>query len=161
MSATAKAKIAEELALLSQVVDFPQSPFGYGSDISCDQDVDPNVEEVEANTTLAMAQAIVRRLDTPRGSLPDDQDYGIDVRSKLNKGMTDADVRALAGQIRSEILKDDRVDLVSVTVSPNSVGSELRIEIFVTPVDYQIGGFGLTLNASSAAILIAEIKAAT
>lgn len=160
MSAVVKDRIAEELALLVQVVDFPESPFGYGSDILCDSDVDEFVREVDAFSTLALAQAIVRRLDCPRGALPDDADYGIDVRSYLNRGVDARDIRALAGQIRSEVLKDDRVATLTVTVTPNSVGSQLRIELAVRPVDAAIGGFSLTLSATSAAILIEEIRAA-
>lgn len=160
MSQTVTDRIAEELATLTQTVDFPVAPFGYGSDISCDFDVDPLVREVDGFAMLALAQAIVRRLDTPRGSLPDDKNYGIDIRSMVNRGVTADDVRALAGQIRSEIDKDDRVDSLTVTVAPNSVGSELRVELAVRPVDATIGTFTLTLSATSASILIDEIKAA-
>ena len=160
MSAQVKAVIAEELAKLVQIVDFPVEPFGYGSDISCDSDVDPDVAEVGAFTTLVLAQAIVRRLDTPRGSLPDDKDYGIDVRSYVNRGVTAADIQQLAGQISNEVRKDDRVDTLTVTVRPSTTGTTLGIELAIRPVDAELGGFTLTLSASSASILIEEIKAA-
>ena len=160
MSATVKAAIAAELALLTQVQDFPVEPFGYGSDISADSDLDPNMDEVNPFTTLALAQAIVRRLDCPRGGLPDDDDYGIDVRSYVNRGVTANEIRQLGGQIRSEVSKDDRVDTVVVVVRPNEVGSVLRIELAIRPVDPNIGGFTLTLAATSAEILIEEIRAA-
>lgn len=160
MSTAVKTAIADELAKLVQIVDFPVDPFGYGSDISCDSDVDPDVVEVDPFTTLALAQAIVRRLDTPRGSLPDDKNYGIDVRSYVNRGVTAAEIQQLAGQISNELRKDDRIDTLTVTVRPSSTGTTLRIELAVRPVDSRIGGFTLTLSASSAAILIEEIQAA-
>lgn len=160
MSLAVKTTIAIELAKLEQIVDFPVEPFGYGSDISCDSDVDPDVVEVGAFTTLALAQAIVRRLDTPRGSLPDDKDYGIDVRSYVNRGVVAEDIRQLAGQISNEVRKDDRVDTLIVTVQPSSTGTTLGIRLAVRPVDARIGGFTLTLSASSASIVIEEIQAA-
>jgi len=158
MSKTAKDAIASELALLTQSVSFPVDPFGYGSDISCDSDIDPNVAEVDPFSTLAIAQAIVRRLDTPRGSLPDDKDYGIDLRAYANRGVDTNAIESLAGQIRSELENDDRLGSVSVTVRPDSTGKSIGVELAVRPADPQTGGFGLTLSASSASILLEEIR---
>jgi len=160
MSEVAKATIAAELALLTQIVDFPVEPFDYGSDISGDFDVDPNADEVSGRTTLSLAQAIVRRLDCPRGQLPDDPNYGIALRSYANKGTTAREVRQLGGQIRAEVLKDDRVESLTVTVRPSSTGQTLTIELAIVPIDSAIGGFSLTLSASSSAVLLEEIRAA-
>ncbi len=160
MSAIVKAAIATELAKLVQTTDFPVAPFGYGSDISCDSDVAFDVAEVDAFSTLALAQAVVRRLDTPRGSLPDDKDYGISIRQYVNKGTTAAEIQSLAGQIKNEIIKDDRVEALTVTVRPSSTGTTLRVELAIQPVDAELGGFTLTLSATSAVILIEEIRAA-
>ena len=152
--------IAAELAKLTQSVDFPTEPFGFGSDISGGLDVDPLVRETDGFTTRALADAIVRRLDTPRGSLPDDKDYGISVSSYLNRGVNAAGIRQLAGQIRTELALDDRVNTLTVRVAPNSTGSELRIEIAIQPVDPNLGAFTLTLNASDAGLVLEEIQAA-
>lgn len=162
MSEIVKAGIAAELALLSQLVDFPSAPFGYGTDVSCDSDVDPLVRDVNGFTTLALAEAIVRRLDTPRGSLPDDKNYGISVPSYLNSGRTAQGIRQLAGQIRAEVLLDDRVQSLTVRVAPNSVGSDLRIELLVEPIDALLGAgsFTLTLSASDVGLVLEEIEAA-
>lgn len=159
MSQEVKEQIARDLASLVQIVDFPVPPYGFGSDISGDFDVDPNAREVKGSTTLALAQAIVRRLDCPRGGLPDDKDYGIDLRSYCNRGTTADALRSLGGQIKSELQKDDRIDTVTVRLSPTSTGSSLRVELAVRPVDPALGGFSLTLSASSAAVLLEEIKA--
>ena len=160
MSQGVKSAIAAELATLTQIVDFPVAPFGYGSDISCASDVDPLVREVEAFSTLALAEAIVRRLDTPRGSLPDDKDYGIDLRGLLNRGSVSSDLQQLAGQVRAGLTKDDRIDTLTVKVAPSSTGSTLRLELSVRPVAAALGGFTLTLSASSSQILLDEIRSA-
>lgn len=159
MSAEVKTRIAEELALLTQLVPFPSEPFGYGSDISCDTDCDPTMAEVSGNSTLALAQALVRRLDCPRGQNPDDPDYGIGLRQYLNSPKTANEINALGGQIRLELLKDDRVDTLTVLVVPSQNGTILDVTLAVMPKDRSVGGFKLTLNASSAAILIAAIQA--
>ena len=160
MSAEVKAQIARDLAELTRIRDFPVAPFGYGSDISGTFDVDPSVRELPGNKALALAQAIVRRLDCPRGALPDDKDYGIDLRSYCNRGVTANDIRSLGGQIKGELSKDDRLDTVIVRLETASTGTSLRVVLAVRPVDQAIGGFTLTLNASDAAVLIEEMQAA-
>lgn len=158
MSAEVKAQIARELAALTPVTDTPAGPFGYGSDISGDFDLSPTMREVPAFSTLALAQALVRRLDCPRGAMPDDKDYGIDLRSYCNRGTTAASLRSLGGQIKSELSKDDRVSSLVVRVVPSPTGSSLAIEIAVQPVDASIGGFTLTLSVTSAAVVLDEIR---
>lgn len=158
MSGEVKARIAEELALLTQLVPFPAEPFGYGSDISGDTDLDPNMTEIAGNKTLVLAQAIVRRLDCPRGQNPDDPNYGIGLRQYLSSGKTETEINALGGQIRLELMKDDRIDTLTVLVVPVDNGKTLNVTLAVRPVDQTIGGFKLTLNASSAEILIAAIQ---
>ena len=167
MSDEVKASIASQLAELELLVAFPLPPFGYGSDISCDFDLDPDVLEVDPFSTRALAEAIVRRLDCPRGQLPDDPNYGIGLRQYLNRGTTDRELLNLAGQVRAELIKDDRIQSVSVTVTPGIVARNLRIELAVLPfradideaADAGAEGFELTLNASDASILIEEIRA--
>lgn len=158
MSNIVRDAIAEELALLTKTVRTPKEPFGYGTDLSCESDIDVRMTEVNGLTTLALAQALVRRLDCPRGALPDDPDYGIDLRSYCNRGMTTADVRALAGTIRVELEKDDRVDLASVTVTPSPTATELSVRISITPIDARIGGFTMTLAVDTTTIMLEEMR---
>ncbi len=152
--------IAVELAKLTKLQDFPVEPFGYGSDIDGDFDLAPDLREVDGFSTLALAQAIVRRLDCPRGQLPDDKDYGIGLRQYLNRGTAADDIRRLGGEIRNEVLKDDRIDRLTVTVRPNETGSILILELAVQPFSAELGVFTLTLSATSSQILIEEIRAA-
>lgn len=105
--------VREALAELLAELPAPSSSVledeGFGSDLSCADDLTADMAELDTDDPLVVAQAVYRRLTTPRGGLIDDPDYGLDVRSFLHKGMTPAEVRAIAGQIRLEILKDERV----------------------------------------------------
>lgn len=154
---TPREVIAAELALLTRVADFPAAPLGYGVDISCVSDISPRMDEVDAFTVEGLSQALIRRQDCPRGALPDDPDYGIDVRGACNVGMTAGDVRALQGRIRNELKKDDRVADALVVVTPSPTGGTLSISETITPVDARLGTFKLVLAASSAAVLLEEM----
>ena len=59
-----------------------------GTDISTPAalDIDPSFATVSGATCLA--QALARRLVTPRGTLLDDAGYGTDLRSYLNDSRT-------------------------------------------------------------------------
>ena len=161
MSEEVKAHMAAEIAAVVQIVDFPTAPFGYGSDISGALDVDPTMAETNPFSTLALAESLVRRLDTPRGSLPDDKNWGISVASYLNKGSTSQDILQIAGQIRNELLLDDRVDTLTVEMKPDAVGKNVRVSISVQPLAAFAGPFTLTLNASDTGLILEEIEAAT
>lgn len=157
MSDVVRDAIATELALVQRIAPAPLAPFGYGSDLSCAGDLTPTMESVDPFSTRAIAESILRELDTPRGGLVDDPDYGLDLRGAVNRGMTAADVRSLAERVRTVAEKDDRVSRASVTVSPSPTGTTLRVEIRVTPVG-ALNPFRLTLAATSADVLIEELR---
>ena len=152
--------IDAEIASLTRLVDTPVEPFGYGSDISGAADLDPDMAEVSGDTTLALAQALVRRLDCPRGTLIDDGNYGIDLRGYCNRPTTTSELRALAGQVRAELQKDDRVDSITVRLEPTSNGNAFALKIRVEPIDPRVGGFALTLAVTSATIIIEALEEA-
>jgi hypothetical protein len=89
----------------------------------------------------ALAQAIYRRLTTPRGTLrggDDEQAYGIDLPGFVGDTATQIAVAALPGIIRAELLEDDRiVDAVATVIAdaPSNGLVTLTIEIRVVPVD--------------------------
>lgn len=151
--------IAAGLALETRAADFPVAPFGYGIDVSCTNDIDPRMSEVDPFSPLALGEALVRRLDCPRGALPDDANYGLDLRGYCNRGTSTQDLRSLAGRARNELEKDDRVDSVTVIVTPSSTGDELDVTVAVVPLDPRIGDFLLVLSASDAGVLLKEIAA--
>lgn len=154
MNALVRAALDAGLAELARVVDAPVAPYGYGTDISCSFDLDPGVEV--GGLTL-LAQAVRRRLDCPRKGLVDDANYGLDLRGELNKGTTAKDIASLAGRIRNEVTKDDRIASVKVKVTPSPDGSSLRIALAITPFDSSVGPFSMVLAVTSAAVLLEAI----
>jgi hypothetical protein len=158
MNAVVSDAIAAELALLTQLVPTPVAPFGFGVDTDGVLDVTDTLDEVPANSPVGISQALARRYQTPRGTLPTDLTYGRDVRAYINRGMTLADVREIEGELRGEALKDDRIDEVQVTVTLVGL-SELRINVLVTPADPVTGGpFSLTLAATPSSVLVEAIN---
>jgi hypothetical protein len=147
--------IAEELALLSKEVPTPVAPFGYGVDLACVDDLGDALEEVDPFSTQAVSEAIIRRLTTRRGQLVDDLDYGLDVRGFLNKGRTEADMRALASEVVAEVKKDERVDAAEVTVVAPAYGT-LRIAARITPVDSS-NSFDLVFAVTSSEVLTENV----
>jgi hypothetical protein len=89
-----------------------------GVDVSCYPDLDPLGTLVSGNT--ALAQAIARRLTTPRGGLFYDTNYGTDLRLYLNEGMTNEAQSRIKAAIESECAKDERVSRPPPTSSFNS-----------------------------------------
>lgn len=156
--------IAAERALITRDVDVPVAPLGYGTDISCTDDLDARMDEVDPMSVEGLAEALVRRLDCPRGGLPhdadfaDDADYGEDVRGMLNRPTTDDEIRSLAGRIRNELTKDDRVETIHAVVTPSSTGSSLSIALEVTPVDARLGNFRLVVAVTDAGALLEEMS---
>lgn len=87
-----------------------------GIDLSWVNDVDP-LHRYTTGTRL-VAEAIYRRLITPRGALIDDPNYGIGIRSLLHRAMTRTQILALQGQIEKEIQKEEeRVASVTCTIT--------------------------------------------
>lgn len=158
MNDTVKDAIAADLAELAQVSPTPLEPFGYGVDLSCIEDVSETLEEVDAFSPIGIVQALLRRLSTPRGALIDDPSYGLDLRGMLNRGVAVRDLVDLSGQIRSEILKDDRVDVATVSVAFASAATTLRVSIRVTPFDTSLRDFSFTFAVVSGQLLLEGIQ---
>lgn len=101
--------------------------------------------------TLVVAQALYRRLITPRGTLAYDLTYGLDVSGYI--GATDPDRvrRTLPGMIRNELLQDDRVSSVDVTVTSFTASNglaSLTVDIAAT-LSASGESFVLTVEASA------------
>lgn len=121
----------------------------FGRDLSCSDDCRLDMGEV---TDLALlAEAVVRRLTTPRGMLLGDPDYGLDLRLFLSRGMTRVQREAIPGLIRQEILKDERIARVDVTIK-QLTGEVLDLLI---RCDTGLGPFSLELSVSAARVLFA------
>jgi hypothetical protein len=122
-----------------------------GIDISCTDDLDPAFTPVTG--TKALAQAMARRLITPRGSLFYDLEYGFDLRAYLNAGITQGDGFAfrLGAQIEAECLKDERVGTVDAQLSYDPVTEKLTVLLSGVASD---GPFRLVLAVSAVTVEI-------
>jgi hypothetical protein len=160
-NAIVDAAIAAGFATLERVTTTPTAPFGYGRDISCDSDIHPETD-VDPFSPLAIAQALLRRHDTPRGRLPDDPAYGLDLRGELNRGTDPRTFESLSRRSSAECRKDDRVVAARVDVSSDTPnGSALRVKFTITPADPRTGGpFRFTLAVTSAATILSELAKA-
>jgi hypothetical protein len=145
--------IAEDLATLERVIPTPTAPFGYGSDLSCVNDLSDTAEEVDPFGQLGIAQAAVRRLTTQRGTLPDDPEYGHDVTQYLNRGMTPEDIRDGQSACRNELTKDDRIEDATVTFTLITL-TVLRIGVALTPADPNLKPFTFTFAVTDGAVLL-------
>lgn len=110
----------------------PNDPLG--TDISCVDDVDPNLTPVSGR--LALAQAVARRWITDPGDLFYAPDYGAGLRRYLS-GATD-NVGTLAARLEAEARKDERVEAckVDVTVVGERIDIAGRLEDAEGPFEF-------------------------
>lgn len=154
MNDTVRSVIDAELAKITvRVQDPPTPPLGYGIDLSCVEDCDDAMSEVDPFSPVAVGQALIRRLITSRGSVLDDLDYGLDLRGYLNRGVTTSDLSSLATRIEGECLKDDRVLDVTATVTITALRS-LRVALEVSLEAPSGKSFNLVFAVTDAQVLI-------
>jgi len=100
----------------------------FGRDVSTYPDgLDPSFGQLTGPAVVG--QAVLRRLRTPRGSLPFYPDYGFDLRRFLNEGITDAALSQIRAGAQREAEKDERVASADVTVRYLAATEELRVEV--------------------------------
>lgn len=158
--------LAAGLATLTRVVAVPIAPFYYGREIRCLSDVDASLTETDPTSPTAIAEAVFRRWDCPRGALPPDgkdaKEYGIDLRGALNRGTTEADLNALASSMRTEATKDDRVSAVpTIRFTPSANRETIEVAATITPADPSLNNFDLVFAVTSADIVPISIAGAT
>ena len=157
MNETVQAALAAGLATLTETATVPDTPYGYGSDLWCESDLDPRMTEV-TDSALVLAQHCVRRLDTPNG-LPDDDDWGISISDYCNRPTTRQELYELEGAIAAELVDDDRIDEVQAEVESSADFTTLTVRLRIVPVDPLVGDFSLTLSVADVGILIEEMRA--
>lgn len=112
-----------------------------------------------ASGKLNLAYAIVRRLSTPRGGLFSDPNYGYDITAWLNASFTVAptgggQLASLQAEITNEVLKDDRVQGVTVTLNYAFASKQLSIAL---ALDTATGPFDLVLSASAVTVALLSV----
>lgn len=120
-----------------------------GSDISCYPDLDAAETIVSGRT--ALAQAIARRLTTPRGALFYDGHYGTDLRLFLSEGFAQDTPARSAAAIEAECRKDERVSGAAAAVTFNAAAQSLKLSISLDTGD---GPFTLTLSVTALTVAL-------
>lgn len=164
MNLTLQNAIDAGLASLARTTSTPTSSLGYGVDIVVDQDVDPTLAEEDPTDAMAIVRGMVRRADTPRGTLPNDgkdaRDYGLSLREYVNRGITRRELNALQSRLEAEWSKDDRIAALTVVASTSFSGAIATILVTArfTPKN-SAQTFELVLAVTSATIIIDSIAA--
>lgn len=123
----------------------------YGVEVWC---TDSRVCGRYARGRVLVAQALYRRLITPRGTLrggDEERAYGLDVAGYVGAVGIRTAVAALPGLVRGELLKDDRVADVQVTATAEERTdgtAAVTLEMSVLLLD-EDESFTLTLSASA------------
>lgn len=119
----------------------------FGRETSCDRTLKSG-RFVEGS--MLVAQALFRRLITPRGTLrggEEEANYGLDLASLVGSATTTAAVASLPGKIENELRKDPRVESVQATVTQTVEGPVTRWAVSVAVVTAQ-GPFVLQVGVS-------------
>jgi phage baseplate assembly protein W len=124
-----------------------------GSDFSCFPDMSPTRKVVSGERCLA--EHLASRLETPRGGLFYDPNYGTDLRAYVNRsGVTKYQVTS---DIQTESLKDERVAKVVPDVTITNTTITARIS--VVPEDSTLKPFDFTINVSQLTVELVNFSA--
>lgn len=131
----------------------------YGTDFDCSDDFTEEFRLVSGITLIA--QAIVRRYDTPRGMLLDDPSYGTDLKEYLDEDIDDTTLEQIRSDILGEPVKDERIKLVTVqsmtvTSGDKATDISLAIQLGVTLSDSTT--FTMTISVSQVTVDLLEVQ---
>jgi len=157
MNGIVEAALERELVQLARLVPQPAGELGFGGDLSCVSDLTVDLAEVDPQSVRAIGEAAIRRLTTPRGSLRDDPDYGLDVRTYCNRGATPAELLELAGRCTLELSKDDRIESSVVTPVLDLAANSLSLSVVITPANPALVPFTLTFAVTAGAVVLEEL----
>ncbi len=130
----------------------------FGRDMSC---TDSLKTGRFATGTRLVGEACYRRLTTPRGMLRGGEaeaDYGYDLSVLIGSTSVKSAAASLPGRIEAELLKDERVESVSVDVTVFTEGPDTAFTIEIEAVT-SVGPFTLTLLASAVTVELLGITA--
>lgn len=124
-----------------------------GTDISTAGGLDPYFRPISGRRVVA--EAVVRRLSTPRGGLHYAPDYGLDLREFLNEGFTPRQLFTLKSSIEAEVEKDPRIQSCTATLDTPST-DRLRIRLSITDAE---GPFRLVLSVDQLTVDLLRVEA--
>lgn len=123
-----------------------------GVDISVLPDLDPSFALQKGPRVLA--EALVRRLITARGTLLSDASYGKDIRAFLGAAFDKGGLTRLKKAMEAEMARDERVNDVSVDLSYNSATQTVSAQVAVSS---GAGPFSLTLSITDVEVALLEV----
>ena len=121
----------------------------FGQDVSLFPDLDGSGALVYGFTCLA--QALLRRLTTPRGGLFYDPGYGTDIRGFLGESLGSNATGAIQQAIESEVTQDERVLNATATVTFIPAANTLIAHLTVQTGD---GPFSLVIAITSLTVTL-------
>jgi hypothetical protein len=107
-----------------------------------------------------VAEAAFRRLTTPRGMLrggEDEANYGFDLAGMIGTATTKNTAASLEGQIRAELLKDERISTVDVAVIDTTANKITSFAVTVRCTTAE-GPFALQLAVSAVTVTLLGIN---
>lgn len=128
-----------------------------GLDFACDSDVDEFLS-LTYDDKEVVGQAIYRRLITPRGALFEAPDYGVDLRSMMNAGFTQATAGLIQQVVKDEVEKDERVNFADVRVTGNGQTMTMNVAITLDTI-YGVVPLYLTVSDVTVELLRGEAGA--
>jgi hypothetical protein len=131
-----------------------------GQDISCTDDLDPNLSWVDG--LVSVQQALLRRYITPRGQLYRYPQYGFDLSRRIG---VEQDTSTTRQGIENEALKDERISKVNADVLfvdtdelVLSTGLPLGSLVITISVVSSEGPFALVLSVDAVTREILELN---
>jgi hypothetical protein len=103
-----------------------------------------------------MAEQLLRRITTDRGSLDFSPNDGMDVRDSVRADMTSDDVFQAKQSVENELLKDERVDDATVVATYDPQQQALQLDLTITKAT---GSFSLVVSVTALTVdlLSAEV----
>lgn len=126
-------------------------PTNFGSCWSCITDL--TSPSTMATGFAAVAQAVARRWQTPRGGLVDDPNYGFDLTDLINDDINQSDLAGMQRQAAAEAEKDERVLSCKVSISVVSNG----LMNVIGTIQTASGPFRLVVSVSNVSVTLLQV----
>lgn len=123
----------------------------FGTGLSCVTDLTDTMSVVSGRRLVA--EAIARRLQTPRGRLIKHPNYGFDVCGELNGDLSAADIARIQSGVEAECVKDERV--LDATAVLTFAASKLTL---VITLEDAAGPFVLVLAATAVSVTLLSVS---